>query len=37
MIGKARFDKLLEPSHIGRVKTRNRMVKTAADTYCDGM
>ena len=35
MIGKARFDKLLEPSSIGRVKTRNRMVKTAADTYCD--
>ncbi len=30
MIGKARFDKLFEPYHIGRVKTRNRMVKTGA-------
>ncbi len=30
MIGKARFDKLLEPYHIGKVKTRNRIVKTAA-------
>jgi 2,4-dienoyl-CoA reductase (NADPH2) len=30
MIGKARFDKLFEPYHIGQVKTRNRMVKTAA-------
>jgi len=33
MIGKPRFDKLLEPYHIGRVQTRNRMVKTAAQTY----
>lgn len=33
MIGKPRFDKLLEPYHIGRVKTRNRMVKTASQTY----
>ena len=32
MIGQARFDKLLEPYHIGQVKTRNRMVKTAAGT-----
>jgi 2,4-dienoyl-CoA reductase-like NADH-dependent reductase (Old Yellow Enzyme family) len=30
MIGKPRFDKLLEPYHIGKVKTRNRIVKTAA-------
>jgi len=30
MIGKARFDKLLEPYHIGKVQTRNRIVKTAA-------
>jgi 2,4-dienoyl-CoA reductase (NADPH2) len=30
MIGKARFDKLLEPSNIGRVRTRNRMIKTGA-------
>ena len=30
MMGKPRFDKLLEPYHIGKVKTRNRMVKTAA-------
>jgi 2,4-dienoyl-CoA reductase (NADPH2) len=33
MIGKPRFDKLLEPYHIGRVQTRNRMVKTASQTY----
>ena len=32
MIGKPRFDKLLEPYHIGKVKTRNRIVKTAAGT-----
>ena len=30
MIGKVRFDKLLEPYHIGKVQTRNRIVKTAA-------
>ena len=30
MIGKARFDKLLEPYYIGKIKTRNRIVKTAA-------
>lgn len=33
MMGKPRFGKLLEPCHIGRVQTRNRMVKTAAQTY----
>ena len=33
MIGQAGFDKLLEPYHIGKVQTRNRMVKTAAQTY----
>jgi 2,4-dienoyl-CoA reductase (NADPH2) len=32
MIGKPRFDKLLEPYHIGKVQTRNRIVKTAAGT-----
>jgi 2,4-dienoyl-CoA reductase (NADPH2) len=30
MIGRARFDKLLEPYYIGQVKTRNRMIKTGA-------
>jgi 2,4-dienoyl-CoA reductase (NADPH2) len=30
MSDKARFDKLLEPYHIGKVQTRNRIVKTAA-------
>jgi 2,4-dienoyl-CoA reductase (NADPH2) len=30
MMGKARFDRLLEPYHIGKVLTRNRIVKTAA-------
>lgn len=29
---KKRFDKLLEPSHIGNVKIRNRIIKTAAET-----
>jgi len=29
----AKFEKLLEPGHIGRVKTRNRMVKTGAGTF----
>ena len=32
MIGKTRFYKLLEPYHIGSVKTRNRMVKPGAGT-----
>jgi len=36
MNGKSRFGKLLEPGQIGRVKTRNRIVKTAAAlTYRD--
>jgi 2,4-dienoyl-CoA reductase (NADPH2) len=30
MIGKTRFEKLLEPGHIGSVKTRNRIIKTGA-------
>ncbi len=30
MTGKTRFEKLLEPYHIGPVKTRNRMVKPGA-------
>ena len=30
MAGYTRFEKLLEPGYIGKVKTRNRMVKTAA-------
>ena len=30
MNGKARFPNLLEPYHIGRVKTRNRMIKTVS-------
>jgi 2,4-dienoyl-CoA reductase (NADPH2) len=33
MIGKPRFDKLLEPYHIGKVQTRNRIVKTAAGMF----
>jgi 2,4-dienoyl-CoA reductase (NADPH2) len=33
MSGKTEFEKLLEPYQIGRVKTRNRIVKTAAQTY----
>ncbi len=32
MNGKAKFPKLLEPSQIGRVKTRNRIIKTANGT-----
>ena len=32
MNGKTKFPKLLEPSQIGRVKTRNRMIKTASGT-----
>lgn len=36
MNGKARFSKLLEPSYIGRVRTRNRIIKTGADMgFCD--
>jgi 2,4-dienoyl-CoA reductase (NADPH2) len=30
MVANTRFEKLLEPYHIGPVKTRNRMIKTAA-------
>jgi 2,4-dienoyl-CoA reductase (NADPH2) len=30
MVSKGKFDHLLEPYHIGKVKTRNRIVKTAA-------
>jgi 2,4-dienoyl-CoA reductase (NADPH2) len=33
IIGNPRFDKLLEPYHIGRVQTRNRMIKTAAGVF----
>lgn len=33
MLGKTRFEKLLEPGYIGRVKTRNRMVKSASDLF----
>ena len=32
MIGRARFEKLLAPYHIGQVKTRNRIIKTGAGT-----
>ena len=32
MIGKARFEKLLEPSYIGQVRTKNRIIKTANGT-----
>jgi 2,4-dienoyl-CoA reductase (NADPH2) len=32
MAGRDRFHKLLEPYHIGAVKTRNRIIKTAAGT-----
>jgi pyruvate/2-oxoglutarate dehydrogenase complex dihydrolipoamide dehydrogenase (E3) component len=32
MSGNSRFKKLLEPYHIRPVKTRNRMIKTAAGT-----
>ncbi len=30
MNGKGKFDKLLEPGQIGHMKTKNRMIKTAA-------
>jgi 2,4-dienoyl-CoA reductase (NADPH2) len=33
MIGKARFENLLGPSHIGKVKTRNRIIKTASGAF----
>jgi len=33
MKGKEKFPLLLEPGYIGRVKIRNRMVKTAAGTF----
>ena len=33
MIGHTRFEKLLEPHHIGPVKTRNRIVKTGAGMF----
>ena len=33
MVGYSKFEKLLEPANIGKVKLRNRMVKTAAQTY----
>jgi len=33
MSGKARFEKLLSPYHIGRVKTRNRIVKAPQGMY----
>ena len=36
IIGKARFDKLLEPFHIAGVRTRNRMIKTASGLSCTG-
>ena len=32
-MGKAKFEKLLEPGRIGSVKTRNRIVKTGAGTF----
>jgi 2,4-dienoyl-CoA reductase (NADPH2) len=32
MAGKGRFEKLLEPGTIGKVRTRNRMIKTGAGT-----
>jgi 2,4-dienoyl-CoA reductase (NADPH2) len=33
MTGQTRFEKLLEPHHIGTVKTRNRIVKTGAGVF----
>ena len=30
MTGGTRFEKLLEPGYIGKVKTRNRIIKSAA-------
>jgi 2,4-dienoyl-CoA reductase-like NADH-dependent reductase (Old Yellow Enzyme family) len=31
-LSKSRFEKLLQPGQIGRVRTRNRMIKTANGT-----
>ncbi|MBN1366924.1 MAG: FAD-dependent oxidoreductase [Dehalococcoidales bacterium] len=33
MDGRIRYKKLFEPSHIGNVRTRNRIIKTASQTY----
>ena len=33
MIGHTRFEKLLQPHHIGPVKTRNRIIKTGAGMF----
>lgn len=33
MVGKAIFERLLEPSLIGKVKTRNRIIKTASGAF----
>lgn len=33
MMGKTTFEHLLEPSHIGKVKTRNRIIKTASGAF----
>jgi 2,4-dienoyl-CoA reductase (NADPH2) len=33
MADKGRFERLLEPSRIGRVKTRNRIIKTASGAF----
>ncbi|OPY79382.1 MAG: NADH oxidase [Syntrophorhabdus sp. PtaU1.Bin058] len=32
MVGRTKFEKLLEPGYIGRVRTRNRIIKTASGT-----
>jgi 2,4-dienoyl-CoA reductase (NADPH2) len=33
MTGKSRFERLLEPYHIGSVRTKNRIFKTSAETH----
>jgi 2,4-dienoyl-CoA reductase (NADPH2) len=33
MAGNMKFEKLLEPGYIGKVKTRNRIIKTGAGTF----
>ena len=33
MTGKTSYEKLLEPGYIGRVKTRNRLIKSAAAMF----
>ena len=33
MSGKATFERLIEPSSIGRTKTRNRIIKTASGAF----